>query len=361
MLVGTQLLTAEDIAALVRLLGRDQLMDEMIDALRRVFESHRPDEFDARTRDGFRYEKPDLGLVEWMPSHELGGPVVVKMVGYHPTNPLQRGLPSVLATSSLWDTDTGHLAAIADATFLTAIRTGAVSAIATDILAKEGPVEVGVVGLGAQSVTQLHALSRVRPLSRIRGYDVSDEAANSFVDRVAFLGVETSVVPAEQLDELVAGADVLVTCTSVDIGAGPVLPEVSTRPWLHVNAVGADFPGKTELPRSLLDGADIFPDSRAQCVAEGECQILEPESIGPELYEIVQQEQHFIGHRRRTTVFDSTGWALEDDVALRLALRLAGEHGLGRTVQIESISVDPLDPYSFPDPSPPIGVGPDGR
>lgn len=343
----TQVLGADDMAQLFQKVGRDALMDLMIERLRGRFADHEDDGVDVRTRDGFRYDKPALGLLEWMPTHELGGPVVIKMVGYHPTNPVQRSLPSVIATSSLWDTETGHLVAIADATLLTAVRTGAASGVATDIFARPGAVQVGVVGLGAQSVTQLHAISRVRPIEHVMAYDTSAEACASFADRVRFLGAEIEIVGAADLARLVTASDVLVTCTSVDIGAGPVVPDVPTRPWLHVNAVGADFPGKTELPAALLRRSTVFPDSRPQCLAEGECQILDRDLLGPELADVVQDEARWLGHRTRSTVFDSTGWAVEDDVALRLALELAAEHGLGTTIQLESIPNDPLNPYDF--------------
>ena len=98
-MMKTKILAAEDMAALLHEVGRDRLMDLMIEALRSRFGHHDEDTVEVRTRDGFRYDKPDLGLIEWMPTHESGGPVVVKMVGYHPTNPVQRDLPSVIATS----------------------------------------------------------------------------------------------------------------------------------------------------------------------------------------------------------------------------------------------------------------------
>ncbi len=343
--VKTLILSANDMATLVERVGLDQLMDTMIERLRNQFDQHDDALVDVRTRDGFHYDKPALGLIEWMPVHEVGGPVVIKMVGYHPTNPLQRALPSVLATSSMWDSETGHLVAVADATLLTAIRTAAASAVATDILANPRTTTVGIVGLGAQSVAQLHALTRVRPIERVIAYDNSSDARDTFSDRVAFLGLDIEVVDGDALDRLVASSDVLVTCTSVDIGAGPVVPETDTQPWLHVNAVGADFPGKTELPLAMLEAATVVPDCRPQCIAEGECQVLDPSKIGPDAATIVKSAQAFHELRTSLTVFDSTGWAIEDEVALRLALELAEEHGLGHQVQIESISADPLNPY----------------
>ncbi len=341
----TKILTAADIRVLIEQVGLDELLDLLIDRLRRRFDEHDPTTVDVRTRAGFRYDKPALGLLEWMPVHELGGPIVIKMVGYHPTNPVQRSVPSVLATSSLWDTETGHLVAIADSTLLTAMRTAAASAVATDLLAKPGMVDVGVVGLGAQAVAQLHALSLVRDIGQVLASDTATQAMTSFADRVAFLGLDVEIVDPSDLARLIADVDVLVTCTSVDIGAGPVVPAGHVRPGLHINAVGADFPGKTELPASLLQQALVIPDCEPQCIAEGECQVLEPSTIGPEIATLVKEGEAAHRHRSRLTVFDSTGWAIEDEVALRLILELADAHGLGSLVQIESIPDDPLNPY----------------
>lgn len=341
----TLLLGADDVSALLDAVGRDELMDQMIDALRGRFAKHDPELVEVRARDGFRYDKPDHGLVEWMPTHEVGGPVVVKMVGYHPTNPLQRALPSVIATSSMWDTDSGHLVSIADATLLTALRTGAASGIATDLLAKPGPVTVGIVGLGAQAVTQLHAISRIREVDDVIGIDTDPEVAASFPARTAFLGLPTRVVDPAAAATIAGVVDVLCTCTSAAIGASPVVGPTPTRPWLHVNAVGADFPGKIELPIELLTDALVVPDTLEQCVVEGECQQLGTDRIGPELSEVVQRADEFMDERERRTVFDSTGWAVEDDVALRLAVSLADRHGLGTTIELERIPADPYDPY----------------
>ncbi len=282
-----------------------------------------------------------------MPTHEVGGPVVIKMVGYHPTNPLQRNIPSVIATTSMWDSETGHLVAIADATLLTALRTGAASGLATDLLAKDGPITLGIVGLGAQAVTQAHAVSRVREIERIVGIDSSAEVAASFARRVGFLGVPVEILEPGRGSTTAGEVDVLCTCTSAEIGEEPVIEMVDVRPWLHVNAVGADFPGKIELPPELTTAAAlVVPDTLEQCVVEGECQTLELESIGPELWEIVGRPADFRRFRHEITVFDSTGWAVEDDVALRLAVSLAEEAGLGTSVELERLPDDPHDPYA---------------
>ncbi|MEQ8842795.1 MAG: ornithine cyclodeaminase family protein [Acidimicrobiales bacterium] len=347
----TLLLGAEDLSALLNHVGRDALMDQMIDALRARFDDHDADVHESRARDGFRYEKPAHGLIEWMPTHEVGGPVVIKMVGYHPTNPVQRDIPSVIATTSMWDSETGHLVAIADATLLTAIRTGAASGLATDLLAKDGPITLGIVGLGAQAITQAHAVSRVRTIDRIIGIDTDPEVAASFPRRATFLDVAVEIAEPSRTATIAGEVDVLCTCTSAEIGAPPVIEMTDLRPWLHVNAVGADFPGKIELPKALTTAADlVVPDTLDQCMVEGECQQLDIGAIGPELWEVTKRAVEFRRHRAGLTVFDSTGWALEDDVALRLAVALAEQLGLGTSIELERLPFDPHDPYSSSTP-----------
>lgn len=341
----TRLLGSDDMSALLETVGRDRFMDLMIERLRGRMREHDDDGVQVRARDGFRYEKPDLGLIEWMPTHEIAGPVVIKMVGYHPSNPVQRAVPSVIATSSMWDTETGHLVALADATLLTAVRTGAASGIATDLLARSGPISVGLVGLGAQAVTQLHAISRIRPVGKVIALDTDPDVAATFPHRTGFLGLDIDVVDPGRSRTIVGEVDVLCTCTSVDIGAGPVVADVAHHPWLHINAIGADFPGKLELPRSLVSRAQVAPDILEQCVVEGECQQVAVDHIGPSLTDLVQRAAEAVTFRDRLTVFDSTGWAVEDDVALRLAVELADRYGLGTDVQLEHLPTDPYDPY----------------
>jgi ornithine cyclodeaminase/alanine dehydrogenase-like protein (mu-crystallin family) len=341
----TRILAGNDMSRLLEIVGRHEFMDLMIERLRARFMDHSSDDVEFRARDGFRYDKPDLGLIEWMPTHEVGGPVVVKMVGYHPTNPVQRGLPSVIATSSMWDTESGHLVAVADATLLTAVRTGAASGLATELLGHPGSITVGLVGLGAQAVTQLHAISRVRTVDRVIGFDLDADVAASFPTRAGFLGLDIDTSGSDRASTILGDVDVLCTCTSVDIGAGPVIDDCETREWLHVNAIGADFPGKLELPSAFVNRSFVVPDTLAQCLLEGECQQVSPDCIGPSLSELVRRSDEYEDRRGQLTVFDSTGWAVEDDVALRLAVELATAHGVGDEIQLERLPLDPYDPY----------------
>ncbi len=271
----------------------------------------------------------------------------IKVVGYHPSNPEQRNLPTILSTVSAYETETGHLAGLVDGTFMTALRTGAASAVASRRLAKPDSHVVGIVGCGAQAVTQLHALVRRFDIKQVLINDIDPTHMATFPSRVRPIlpdGVELREAP---LGLLMQTADIVTTSTSVGIGQGPLFEDMETKPWLHINAVGSDFPGRIELPRALLQRSLVCPDHRDQAIKEGECQQLEPHEIGPSLAELVADEEDFEAHRFRTTVFDSTGWALEDRVGIQLLLDHANRLGLGLMIELEDISDDPLNPYQF--------------
>ena len=146
---------------------------------------------------------------------------------------------------------------------------------------------------------------------------------------------------------LVSTSDVLCTTTSVAIGEGPVFEDRDLRAWVHVNAVGSDFSGKFELPRSLLERSLVVPDCREQAQREGECQQLPPDRIDTDLVALIQQRERFVGSRDKSSVFDSTGWAYEDHVVMQLFLDHAREMGVGTAIEIESHTDDPHDPYDF--------------
>ncbi len=343
----TRLLRGEDLRSIVSEIGLDALLDALIAELREALETYDAKATATFDRTGFHYVEPRLGLLEWMPAMASGRVVSIKTVGYHPENPARAGIPSVLATVSVYDCSSGQLLGIVEGTTLTALRTGAASAVATEILAVDAPISLGLVGAGAQAVTQAHAISRVRRVDRILAYDVDPETLASLPRRLAFLDLPIEIVEAEDRDRLRSDVDVLCTATSVGIGAGPVVEDGDHRAWLHVNAVGADFAGKLELPQELLRRSLVCPDVRAQCIAEGECQQLAVEEIGPNLAELVQGAARFANARDALSVFDSTGWALEDLVAADLVLRWADRLGCGEHVDLQSIGRDPFDPYEI--------------
>ncbi len=343
----TRIITPRDLASIVAAVGLDQLLDDLITRLVAAFEDHDPEQIPTFDRAGFSYGKPDVGLVEWMPAMDLGRRVSIKTVGYHPTNPIERGVPTILATTSLFDTIDGRLVALCEATFLTALRTGAASAIATDVLATDEPIILGLVGSGAQAVAQAHAISRVRRIERVLAFDANPDVTATLARRIPLDGLIVEPINADDIGRLVGTSDVICTATSVEADAGPVIPDTRTKPWLHVNAVGADFCGKRELPESLVRRALVCPDVASQCLIEGESQVLRETDLGPDLVRLVQDRRIWEHHRSSLTVFDSTGWALEDLVAAELVLDHAERLDLGIVVDLLPLPLDPYDPYEF--------------
>ncbi len=344
----TIILSVNDIRQIIHHIGLDTLMDQMIARLTASIEVYDEERTIVPPRSGFQYTEPHLGLIEWMPVMEMGNTVTVKTVGYHPSNPTARHLPTILSTVCAYDTNTGHLIGMTDATFLTALRTGAASAVASRFMAHPQSKTVGLIGAGAQAMTQLHALTRVFDIKTVFVCDSDSNVSDSFLKRSAFLGLNLVQVAGEMsVERMVQSADILCTATSVDIGYGPVFEDTMTKPWLHVNAVGADFPGKVEVPISFLKRSVVCPDFPAQALVEGECQQLAADDIGPSLIDVVKEPAQYRHIQHQTSVFDSTGWAVEDQIAMSMMIDYAKEFKLGTSVQIESSSNDPHNPYHF--------------
>lgn len=343
----TTVLSANDIGIIVEKVGLDFMMDELIARTTTALEHYDAHQCITPVRDGFDYRNErNFGLVEWMPAMLAGDRITIKIVGYHPRNPVRWNVPTILSTVSVFDVATGHLMGLADATFLTALRTGAASAIASRALARPTSRTLGLIGAGAQGITQLHALSRLFEFERVLIYDVDVATSRSFASRVASLGLNSNILPSD-LRTVVNTADIICTATSVDVGLGPVFEDEGLRPWVHINAVGADFPCKVEVPLSVLKRAFVFPDFLDQAMKEGECQQLFREDIAANLVDVIKNPDRYAAHRESISVFDSTGWALEDQVAMNMLMDFAKELNVGQRIALESMSPDPKNPYGF--------------
>lgn len=323
-------------------------MDELIERMYQAFKAFDIEQTKIPARAGFNYQTPQTGLVEWMPLYKTGEEVVIKVVGYHPQNPDLHNLPTILSTISAYDTASGHLIGLMDGVLPTALRTGAASAVASKVMAKPESKTLGLIGCGAQAVTQLHALSRLFDFTQILIYDTDDATCQSFADRIAPLNLNIFIANCN-IKEIVETADIICTATSIDVGAGPLFETLNHQPHLHVNAVGADFPGKIELPKSLLLNSFVCPDFKDQAIIEGECQQLEDQAIAPNLDCIVKQATDYQYLQSQPTVFDSTGFALEDQVVMDLFLEYALQLGIGQEIAIESSPMDAKNPYNFLD------------
>lgn len=349
----TLILSNNDIIEVLNRVGCHHFMDQLIARIQTAFAEFDSSEISVPIRDGFHYDSPATGLIEWMPLYQHGQNVLMKTVGYHPDNPVQKNLPTILSTSSLFDSTTGSLLALVDGLLLTALRTGAASAVATQLLSRDESSSLGLIGCGAQSITQLHAISRIRNLKTVRYFDINSDVMNSFPNRaLPVIDASLELIPAS-IEATVELSDILCTATSIGIGEGPLFDGISTSESLHINGVGSDLTGKTELPLSLLSNSVVCPDFTEQAMKEGECQQLKSDQIGPSILEVAKNPNNCDQFKNQRTVFDSTGWALEDYVCLELACEYAEEFKIGQRMHIEGTLRDPWNPYDdvfFPKP-----------
>lgn len=344
--ISTLVVSAANVNTIISNYGVDNIMDQLTERLNRAIHSYNPSTTEIPIRSGFNYQGDLPGLVEFMPVHRKTDSVVLKVVGYHPKNPSAFNLPTILSSVTSYDTTTGHLKCIMDGVLLTALRTGAASAIASKSLAKPDSTILGLIGCGAQSVVQLHALSRYFSIDEVLLYDTDFTALETFKERIEFMGLKVDVVIAP-IDKIVKSSDIICTATSIDPGKGPLFGEIDKQSHLHINAVGSDFPGKIELPLSLLKKATVVPDFPEQAKIEGECQQLSESEIGPSFSELIKNANKYQHLKDELTVFDSTGWALEDQVTQELIQELALEMGVGEEIEIENGAGDVKNPYHF--------------
>ncbi|MGC8555411.1 MAG: ornithine cyclodeaminase family protein [Conexivisphaera sp.] len=280
----------------------------------------------------FLEEGGDLRVMPaYLPRLGMAG---VKVVNSHPRN-REKGLPSVMAVIELVDPSTGRPLALLDGTEITAFRTGAASAVATKYLSREDSRCLCVVGAGAQSRRQLDAILEVRDIGRLLVYDVVRGAAEGLAGYARSLGRNLSVEVTDGPRECVEAADVLVTATPA---REPVVRDGWVRPGTHINAIGADAPGKEELDPAILLRSKIVVDDYEQTIHSGEINvpisrgILRRDQIYGELGEIVAGRKPGRTSRDEVTVFDSTGVAILDVATAFSVMRKAAERGLGITV-----------------------------
>ena len=209
----TWVLSRHDIADIVSAVGRDALMGRVIDRLTEGFAEigHGGREL-SPLRDGFVRPEPVQGIFEWMPHRDPGDSITIKTVGYSPGNPGHFGLPTIIGTVARYDDTTGALTALMDGVLLTAMRTGAASAVAAKLLARPDSRTLGLIGAGAQAVTQLHAQSLVFPLERVLVWDTDPAHRDSFTRRAAFTGIPVEIAEPARI---AAEADIITTATSV--------------------------------------------------------------------------------------------------------------------------------------------------
>ncbi|MEM0308057.1 MAG: ornithine cyclodeaminase [Thermofilaceae archaeon] len=332
-----RVITWSDVAEVVRAEGLDRFLDQLIHRVEDAFRRWR--ELTVVPRVSFSYPS---GVMEVMPASDQRW-YAVKIVNGHPGNP-KRGLLTVAAVAVLADADTGYPVMVADATLLTALRTGAASAVATKHLARRGSRVLGIIGTGAQSEFLCLAISRVAPVERITYFDIDSRAMEKFRRNMEGFGFELAAASSGR--EVAESADILVTATAAR-GRRQVVKREWLKPGVHINAVGGDAPGKTELDPEILKGAKVVVELLEQALIEGEVQNVGREFVYAELWEVVSGLKPGRTSEGEVTVFDSVGVAVEDWAALTLLYELAERRGAGRDLDLLPTVTDPKDLFSL--------------
>jgi ornithine cyclodeaminase len=254
------------------------------------------------------------GVIELMPTSD-GEIYSFKYVNGHPRNPA-RGLQTVTAFGVLADVATGYPTFMAEMTLLTALRTAATSVVAAKALARPASRTMALIGTGSQAEFQAVAFRAELGIDQLRIWDTDPAAMRKFVANVEPLGFDVAV--ASSAAEAVRGADVITTCTA-DKANATVLADDAVGDGVHVNAIGGDCPGKTELDARILRRAGVFVEFEPQTRIEGEIQQLPADAPVTELWRVLTGAAPGRTSEHEVTVFDSVGFALEDFSALRYA------------------------------------------
>jgi alanine dehydrogenase len=249
----------------------------------------------------------------YLPSLGIAG---VKIVNVHPGNPAQ-GLPTVMALTVILDIGTGRPVAVINATRLTDMRTGAAGAVACKYLSPKKEIVLGVIGTGRQAEAQVAAISRELNIRQIKIWSRNPGHVRKFADR--FMEFPCVAAPVEK----VCDCDILVTATP---SRTPIIRDEWIHEGTHINAIGADAPGKEELDPAILRRAQVFVDDPAQAVHSGEINVPISQGIYREADLAGTLGEVVIGKKRRRdaeaiTVFDSTGLAIQDLAIAKIAMQ----------------------------------------
>jgi ornithine cyclodeaminase len=333
----TTLLNTHDIARIVAAHGLPQVLRRLEAAITDDF--RRWADFDKVARVASHSR---AGVIELMPVADAAD-YSFKYVNGHPGNS-RLGLPTVMAFGVLADVATGWPRVLSELTITTALRTAATSVMAARALARPGSRTMALIGNGAQSEFQALAFHHGLGVRTLRLFDTDPEATAKLQRNLR--GVPgLHLVPCTSAADAARGADIVTTVTADKRNAVVLAPEMLS-PGQHINAVGGDCPGKTELAPGVLRAAQVFVEFEPQTRVEGELQQMPADFAVTELWQVLLGQKPGRSSEQAVTLFDSVGFALEDFSALRLMARLAAELGLGQTVDLIPALADPKDLFS---------------
>ena len=329
----TRFIDVPTMSQLVQEVGLARFIGELADTIRDDF--IRWPEFDKSARVA---KHSELGAIELMPVADATR-YAFKYVNAHPGN-TRIGINTVLAFGALSDFETGYPILLSELTVATALRTAATSLMAARALARPDSRRMALIGNGAQSEFQALAFHHHLGIKELALFDVDPLATEKLVRNLSE-HADVEIFRAASTAEAVAGADIVTTITADKTHATILTPEM-IEPGMHINGVGGDCPGKTELHAEILNMARVFVEFEPQTRVEGEIQQMPADFPVIDLWKVLAGTE--VGRRndQDITLFDSVGFALEDYSVLRYVHEQAKAKGLG--TEIALVPIDDDDP-----------------
>ncbi|MFW6056500.1 MAG: ornithine cyclodeaminase family protein [Chloroflexota bacterium] len=322
-----RLLRASDIAGILN-------MTDVIDRVEQAFaeRGHGCSEMPAKTYLHFeRHEGVLLVMPGSLPEMDEAG---VKLISVHKRNGPEHGLPTLLATIMLVSADTGEPVCIMDGNYVTGMRTGAASAVATKYLARKDSRVLGIIGAGFQGPFHLEAIRHVLDLDTVFVYDLIPDKAAKLAETARSIGLHGRA--CESAEEVVRNCDVLVTLTPSE---APIVWNEWVRKGTHLNCVGSYAAGKQEIDPAILQRALVVVDDWEQASHAGEINVpvsqglFDKSGVYAELPELTAGLKSGRTDDDAITVFDTTGLAIQDVVTAWEVYRVAEDRGLGTVVE----------------------------
>ncbi len=317
--------------------GPETIISDMVEYLEEDF--RRWEDFDKSPRAA---SHTPFGVIELMPTsdHETYG---FKYVNGHPSNPA-RGFQTVTAFGVLADVHNGYPTFLTEMTVLTALRTAATSAMVAKKLARSNSRRMAMIGTGTQSEFQALAFRSALAIDKLTVWDTDPAAIEKFIRNMAPRGFDITVAPSAS--DAVQGADVITTCTA-DKTKATILTSDLIDSGVHINAIGGDCPGKTELDAQILSRGDVFVEYAPQTRIEGEIQQMPADFSVTEFWQVLVGRAPGRTSADQITIFDSVGFAVEDFSAMRYVRDSVAGSDFVQEIDLVANPDDPKDLFGL--------------
>jgi len=329
--------SVETMMTLIHRIGVRPMLRRIADAIEADF--RRWEDFDKTPRVAAHCP---VGVIELMPTAD-DRLYAFKYVNGHPKN-TRDGLQTVTAFGLLADMHTGYPVLLSEMTLLTALRTAAMSALVARYLAPEGAAVMAMIGNGAQAEFQSLAMAELVGIQEVRLWDTDPGAREKCAENLRGTGLRA--VTCDTAQAAIQGAQIVTTCTA-DKRNATILSDNMVGAGVHVNAIGGDCPGKTELAPGILTRGRVFVEYPPQTRVEGEIQQMDAAFPVTELWRVFAGQQAGRRDTGEITIFDSVGFAIEDFSALRVVRDTLEETGLGDPLDLLADPDDPRDLFGM--------------